>query len=137
MLTEFYTSLEQKVADCCIVPYSILRSSKVYELTPYITETNEIFFTHAWLVNEKFYQTLPADLQETLGKSIKEAQDILWDMAIETEKNDREFLKSQGIKIYQMDEEFKQKLYDSRMPVYEYLFQNYPGIEDLLKKIER
>ena len=136
MLTEFYTSIEQGVADSCIVPYSILKATKVYELTPYIVETNDIMFTHAWYINEEFYQSLPEDLQKILCDSVKEAQNYLWDLAIAQEQTDKAFLQESGIKVNVADEEFRQILRDLGEPLHDWYADKYPGIEPIIEKIK-
>ena len=135
MLTEFYSSMEQGVADSCIVPCSILQSTKVYELTPYVVETNDILFMHAWYINENSYQNLPEDLQQILNESVKEAQDYLWDLALEKGEQDKEFLISEGVTFNEIDDEFKTKLRELCKPLYDWYDEEFPGTGALIEKI--
>lgn len=56
-------------------PYTTAISSKFYEVQKYITEIHYLIWSGPIIVSERFYQGLPADLQEALHRAGEEAAD--------------------------------------------------------------
>ena len=60
---EVYTSLQTGVVDGQMNPISIIAMAKFQEVQKYITLTNHLYAPYVWVINPKFYNDLPADLQ--------------------------------------------------------------------------
>ncbi|WP_312831672.1 TRAP transporter substrate-binding protein [Sedimentibacter saalensis] len=135
-LTELFSSLEQGVVDAQENPYSTIETSKFYEVQDYILQTNHIFTTHGWYMNEKFFQTMPADYQQIVTESASEAIDYCFEINIEAESNSKKILEDAGVKIIVPDEAFKTEIVKSSTPAREYFYKEYPGSQDWAKKVE-
>lgn len=136
-LSETYTALETKVADGQDNPYATDRASSFFEVQKYILATNHMFSPIEWVINEKFYQSLPKELQDILNSCIKDAAEFEWDLSIETEKKDKEFLKAKGMIISDCTPEMRKKMIDkvAAAGVYDWLYEKYPGTKELAEEI--
>lgn len=70
---EVFTALQQGVIDGQENPYTTAQTSKFYEIQKYITEIHYMIWTGPLLISEKFYQGLPADLQDAVSRAGQEA----------------------------------------------------------------
>ena len=64
--TETYTALQQKVVDGEENSISSIKFGKLNEVQKYLTLDGHSFGVDFVLINEKFYQSLPKDLQKTI-----------------------------------------------------------------------
>jgi tripartite ATP-independent transporter DctP family solute receptor len=136
-LSEVYTALETKVADGQDNPYATDRASSFFEVQKYILATNHMFSPIEWVINEKYYQSLPKELREVLDSCVKEAADNEWKLAMESEKQDKEFLKSKGMTITECTPEMRKQMIDKVTAggVYDWLYNKYPGTKELAEEI--
>ncbi|NYB72771.1 TRAP transporter substrate-binding protein [Sedimentibacter hydroxybenzoicus DSM 7310] len=135
-LTELFSSLEQGVVEAQENPYATIETSKYYEIQDYILETNHIFTTHGWYMNEKFFQSLPQELQEVVINAANEAISYTFDINIEQENNSVQILKDAGIKIVVPDEAFKSQLVEAAEPSREFFYNEYPGSKEWAEMVE-
>ncbi|WP_231119170.1 TRAP transporter substrate-binding protein [Rhodovulum sp. MB263] len=70
---EVFPALQQGVIDGQENPYTTAISSKFYEVQKYITEIHYLIWSGPIIVSERFYQGLPADLQQALDRAGEEA----------------------------------------------------------------
>jgi TRAP-type C4-dicarboxylate transport system substrate-binding protein len=77
-------------------------SAKPY--TNYVNETHHNIFATVVVTNEKFFQSLPKDLQELLSKEIKILTKAERRLSIELEVKNREALKKEGVKFVKFSE---------------------------------
>ncbi|MDK2823927.1 MAG: TRAP-type transport system periplasmic protein [Clostridia bacterium] len=134
--SELFTALEQKVVDGQDNPYATVRASSFYEVQPYMVHTGHLFTPCPWILNEKFYQSLPEDYQKIVTEAAEEAIKYNWEISKANEDADIQFLKEQGVEIVIPDAEFKAKLMDSQKVNDQWWFDKYPGAEELCKKID-
>lgn len=66
---EVYTALQQGTIDAQENPIELIYSNKFYEVQKYVVLTNHIFQNIVWIMNEDFYQSLPADLQKVVDEA--------------------------------------------------------------------
>lgn len=135
-LTELFSSLEQGVVEAQENPYATIETSKYYEIQDYILETNHIFTTHGWYMNEKFFQSLPQELQQVVINAANEAISYTFDINIEQENNSVQILKDAGIKIVVPDEAFKSQLVEAAKPSREFFYNEYPGSKEWAEMVE-
>jgi len=70
---EVYTSLQTGVVDGQMNPISIITMAKFQEVQKYITLTNHLYAPYVWVINPKFYSSLPADLQNVVSDAARTA----------------------------------------------------------------
>jgi tripartite ATP-independent transporter DctP family solute receptor len=61
--TETYTSLQTGVVDGQENPVGSILSGKIYEVQKYVTLDGHVYGVDWFIINEKFFKSLPADLQ--------------------------------------------------------------------------
>lgn len=135
-LSELFTALEQKVVDGQDNPYATVRASSFYEVQPYMVHTAHLFTPNFWIINEKFFQSLPEEYQKVVTEAADEAIKYNWKISEERENDDKKFIESQGVKIVMPDEEFRTKLIESQKVNDEWWFTNYPGSKELVEWID-
>ena len=129
-MTELYTALETKVVDGQDNPYSTVKSMGWWEVQPYQLESRHIFSPTSVLVNGKFYEKLPADMQKLFKDVMMETIQMSWDLSEEDEQESIAFLKSKGVTIIVPDDAFKQQMRDASKVVYEWFDKEVPGSKD-------
>jgi len=134
-LSELFTALEQRVVDGQDNPYATVRASSFYEVQPYMVHTGHLFTPNFWILNEKFFQSLPEEYQTVITEAADEAIRYNWKISEEREEADKKFLEEQGVKIVMPDEEFRRKLVESQKVNDQWWFETYPGSEELVEFI--
>ena len=74
--TETYTALQTRVVDGQENPVPTILMAKLHEVQKYITLDGHVYGVDYFAVNEKFFQSLPADLQYILLDSAKIASGV-------------------------------------------------------------
>ncbi|WNS76605.1 DctP family TRAP transporter solute-binding subunit [Bacillus sp. DTU_2020_1000418_1_SI_GHA_SEK_038] len=116
---ELYTALQQKTYDAMESPISIYYTSKMYEVQDYLTLSGHFYAATILVMNEKFYNELPEDLQKVVTEAAKEFQTDQRKLA---QKQDTDFLvklEESGMKINDLTEEQKNAFREASKPVYE------------------
>lgn len=131
---EVITSLQQGIIDGQENPIINNVYNGAYEVQKYLSLTRHFYNPSVLLINEKFYQKLPSDLQEVISKAAKEARDYQRDLTHqEEEKALKEVSKKFGLQVnYEPDIEAFIK---SVEPVYKEFAEKLGGW-DVINKIK-
>ena len=129
-MTELYTALETKVVDGQDNPYSTVKAMGWWEVQGYMLESRHIFSPTSALVNGKFFNGLPADMQKLFADVMKETVQMSWDLSEKDEQESIDFLKSKGIKVIVPDAAFKQQMSDASEVVYQWFDKEVPGSKE-------
>ena len=86
--TELYEALQQKTVDAQETPLSLMYAQKFYEVQKYLTLTGHTYSPWPVVINKKFYDGLPEDLQK-----------VVMDAAVETREYNRELSKEDEEKV--------------------------------------
>lgn len=70
--SEVYTALQQKTVDANVDPVSVLYSEKDWEISKYLTITNLQDNIGVVVINQKFFDSLPRDLQQDVTTAAKQ-----------------------------------------------------------------
>jgi C4-dicarboxylate-binding protein DctP len=118
---EIYTSISTGVIDGLGHTPSIMVDQRYYEVAKYVTLDNSMGVANLYLINENFYQSLPADLQAILKQGAELGANVEFGLA--TYKNRVESLdtlEENGVEIHTLSEaeraRFKQQAQDSVIP---------------------
>jgi len=98
--TEVYTALQQKVVDGMENPPGLFYSMKFYEQQKFLTLNRHLYSIHTAIINERFFQGLPAELRQLVMSSAHLATTIGRSQAFLLERSAIENLKKQGIQVY-------------------------------------
>jgi len=94
---EVPTALQQKVIDGQENPYATIDGQKFYETQKYVTEIHYMIWTGPLIINNEFYNALPADLQAAVDKAGIEAAQFGRDYATESEENAKNQIEAKGM----------------------------------------
>ena len=93
---EVMSSVDQGVIDGGDSPLADITSTKVYEKCPNITLTGHILVIHSLFINEKLYQSMPAEHKKWVQEAAAESADYVWKLVEEVDKKSAEEIKSNG-----------------------------------------
>lgn len=109
--TKLYDALKGHVVDAQETPLSLMYSMKFYEVQKYLTLTGHTYSPWPVVINKKFYDGLPADLQKVVMEAAVEARDYNRKLSKEDEVKALELLTQQGMTVTVLSdgqkEEFK------------------------------
>ena len=118
--SELYTALQQGVVDGQENGFTLVYTSKFYEVQKYMSLTGHVRSMCAVLVNKDFYDTLDPELQQIVADG---AQKYLVVQQRQYEKEDsanfRTSLEEAGMQINEITPENLQKFKDAVQPVYD------------------
>ncbi len=135
-MSEVFTSLEQGVIEGQDNPLSTFRQEGWYTVSKDIYETNHMVSSIEILGNDEFLESLPEEDREVFEKAAKLTAQRAWDIYEQSIKDDKVFLKEQGINITEPSEEDYEKMREMVKPVYDYLYEKYDWAEDLIERIQ-
>ena len=131
---ETYTALQQGTVDAEGNTYSLLNSAKHGEVLKFFTNSEHNYSMHILMMNKEYYDSLPADIQNFVTESGKEAVAYQRSIAAEVEEASKQEFLAQGIKIYTMTAEEKQEMIDLTRPVWDQFATVIP--QDLVRLIQ-
>lgn len=129
---EAYSALQMNVVDGMETPLSGLTDMNFGEVTKYVLKTNHIWGAFTIIINEQFYQTFPADLQEQIATCGKEAVRYCYEIAKEADEGYQKFWEEKGIVFNELSDDDKTKLAELMGPVRDKWAEGGPGRRELL-----
>jgi len=133
---EIYNSLETNVVDGQDNPYSTVRSTGWWEVQKYMLETHHMFVANPWLVNKKFFESMPADLQKVFMDNVAKAIEHNWSISEKDDLESKQFIESKGLKIVTPGPELRAKMKASLKDFYEWYYKFVPGSKEIIAKME-
>lgn len=136
---ELYTALQQGVVDGEENPTSMIQVAKIYEVQKYLTLDGHVFGVNPLVISEKFYQSLPEDLQKIVADCARLAVMSYRGFIEYGNGVDLEDLAKKGMEIYQpTPEELEQFRQATQGSVREYVSGEIgeEWISKLLKAVE-
>jgi TRAP-type transport system periplasmic protein len=101
--SELYLALQTGTVEGQDNPLPTTENAKLYEVTDQIVLTDHMV-NDVWpTVNEEFWQTLPADIQEAIVEAWKVARDEATQAVVAAETEAVPFLEEQGLEVYEPD----------------------------------
>lgn len=127
--TDVYSSLEQHQFDGQENTISNIYSKGYYKFQPYLTLSNHGYLGYSVIVNNKFWKTIPADIQKQILAALLET--TLWNMDESKNMNEIQLVemkKNTHISIYELPNESKIRWIEKFQPLYQEVAQQV-GIE--------
>ncbi|MBI2205827.1 MAG: TRAP transporter substrate-binding protein [Candidatus Rokubacteria bacterium] len=100
---EVFGALQQGVVDGQENPFMNIYTAKLYEVQKHLALTSHMWDVYDLMVNEKFFQSLDAELQKVVLAAGREACDFGWN---EVKKDNADFLsklKAAGMQVTKLD----------------------------------
>jgi len=121
--SEVYNALEQGVVDGQENTASNIYTKKFYEVQKYMSFSNHGYLGYAVIMNQKFWDKLPKDIQATLSKILREVTVKVREKAVELDKEQaaliRAYAKKSGkLEIFDLNAAQIKALQDAVTPVH-------------------
>jgi tripartite ATP-independent transporter DctP family solute receptor len=102
-ITEVYTALEQKTIDGTIGPTTTLYPIKHWEVAKYLTIMPFQYNPMPFMINDKFFKSLPADLQQVVQKAADDS--TAWEIAQQAQEASRDatLMQQHGVHVNTLD----------------------------------
>jgi len=137
--SEVYNALEQGVVDGQENTASNIYTKKFYEVQKYMTFSNHGYLGYAVIINQKFWDKLPKDIQASLSKILKEVTEKVREKAVELDKTQsaqiRAYAEKSGrLEIFDLNAAQVKALQDAVTPVHDQFSDVVPA--SWIKKIK-
>ncbi len=137
--SEVYNALEQGVCDGQENTASNIYTKKFHEVQKYMTFTNHGYLGYAVIMNQKFWDKMPKNLQDKLTKILMEVTEKVREKAVELDQQQtdliKEYVKKGGnLKLYTLDAKQIKVLQDAVTPVHNQFSDIIPA--EWIKKIK-
>jgi tripartite ATP-independent transporter DctP family solute receptor len=120
--SELFGALKSKTVDGQENALSLVDLFKYHQVQKHVTVDNHVYAVSAMIINDKFYQSLPPDLQQVIDKAQKLALSVNRGVSRYTDHMAIDNLKKQGMEVHVTSlkerEQFKNK---AQGPVVEWL----------------
>ncbi len=117
VMGEVYTALQMGVIDGQENPISTIAYWKLYEVQKYVTLDGHVYTTQIVVVNDKFYQSLPAPIREVLKRTVQLSQNVARGTALLYNATKLDLLREKGMTITPLSDEAKQQFMMKGQPV--------------------
>ncbi len=116
---DIYVGLEKNTIDGFYGGSEMLVSMKLAEYAKYVNTNLSMVYGLSYLaMNQKVWDSLPADVQEVFNELEEWGQNLLMESFDEGEKSAREFAASEGCQFTDIDEVELQRIYEVSKPVF-------------------
>lgn len=117
--TEVYKGLETQEIDGQENTISNIYSKRLYQVQQHLTISNHGYLGYTVMVNRKFWENLPNDIQKKVNEAMRET--TLWNMEEAEKMNDQQLQdikKNSTIQIYHLTEQQKKEWLRTFQPLY-------------------
>lgn len=136
--SELYIGLQQGLVNSQENPLDIFLSSNFYEQQKYVINTKHLVFVATILMNQEVWDSLPADLQETLDECFAEISSYGTKIAQEAEADNLKIVHEKGVTVVELNDETLAQMREKAQPVYD-MVRNAVGdelVDEYLAAIE-
>lgn len=134
---ELFTALQQKTVEGQENPINLIYASKFQEVQKYLSVTGHVYGTACLFINNDFFNSLPADLQDIVQKAADNTVDYQRQLCTEQDEEYLEELKK-VMEVYELTPEEKQVFIDKAQVVYdEFINKNGSELVDLAKSYNK
>ncbi len=130
---EVYMALQQGVVDGQENPVSVIEAMKFNEVQKYLTLDGHVYSILPILINDKFFMSLPPDIQKTIADIARTATTVQRGQNVKKVYDGVKSLQDKGMEVYSPTEkELKMFREKSQKPVLEFLDKTFTD-----KKIDK
>lgn len=116
--SELYTALQQGTFDAQENPYENILFQKFYEVQDYVYNTHHIYTPYPCLINEDFYNSLPADYQQILTECVAEAIEYQRGLCETLDTDARAQMEAAGVQFIDPSDALKAEMVEACTNVY-------------------
>ena len=127
--SEIFTSLQQKTVEGQENPYTNSANMSLQEVCSYVTETNHVYSMTTFIMDQKFFSSLPADYQAAIEEAAAAAGDVCTELYLESAEQAKQVFVDAGATIYEVDLKEWQDAMDG------FVEENYPNLMEYYNMI--
>ncbi len=116
--TKVYASLQNHTVDAEDTPLSLMYAQKFYKVQKYLTLSGHTYSPWPLVINKKFFDGLPADLQQVVRDAAIETRDYNRKVSREDEVKALKLLKEQGMEVTELSVEQKAEFKEAMNGIY-------------------
>lgn len=121
--TDVYSGLQLNMISGVENPLGALVDMKWYEVQDYLIMSNHIMYLEGVFVNDKYFNSLPEDLQAILSETIAEMHDYAFELQDKANEEAGATL-ANHVEVVQLSDEQVEKFRTAALPVRDYFKQN-------------
>ena len=121
--TDVYSGLQLNMVSGVENPLGALVDMKWYEVQDYLIMSNHIMYLEGVFFNDKYFNSLPEDLQVILKETIDEMHDYAYDLQKKANE-DAEKVLAENVKVINLSDEQTAKFKAAALPVRDYFKKN-------------
>jgi len=129
---ELYTALQQKTVDAQENPIPLIYTSKFYEVQKYCSLSRHVYAATALLVNDKWFNSLPKDLQKVLQDAAIIYRTEQRKLSDKQDSEMLEALKKNGMKVNDITPADKKAFVSATAGVYSEFAKTVKGGQELI-----
>lgn len=127
--SEVFGSLESGAIDGQENPIDVVRNNSLYEIAPFITETNHIYGNFHMQFSEARYQEYPAAVREALEQAADEISEWYGEETSKRLSEDKKFLEEHGTEFFEVE------IAEWRAKTTDLVSQSDPRVQEWVEKI--
>lgn len=124
---EVYTALQQGTVDAEGNTFSLLNDAKHTEVLKYAIDSAHNYSMHMLMMNKKYFDSLPADIQKAIREAGHEALVYQRGITADLEKKATEAFVAKGIKIHTLSAEQRAEFRKLTMPAWDEFKSQIPA----------
>ncbi|WP_350655727.1 TRAP transporter substrate-binding protein DctP [Psychrobacter sp. S1-30-MNA-CIBAN-0213] len=121
--TDVYSGLQLNMVSGVENPLGALVDMKWYEVQDYLIMSNHIMYLEGVFLNDKYFNSLPEDLQIILSETIDEMHDYAFELQKKANEDAGKVL-AENVKVMQLSNEQTAKFKAAALPVRDYFKKN-------------
>jgi TRAP-type transport system periplasmic protein len=129
--SEVFTALQTGVMDGEENPFTQIYSAKFQEVQKYLSLTGHVYTPAYVVVGSKKWSSYPEDVRKVLEDTAKEAQDFVYKVAAQDDKDLLDKLKAAGMQVNEAD---KDAFIKASKPVYDEFAAEVPGSKEIIDR---
>lgn len=127
--SEVFGSLESGAIDGQENPIDVVRNNSLYEIAPYVTETNHIYGNFHMQFSEARFQEYPAAVRDALEQAADEISVWYGEETTKRLSEDKKFLEDNGTEFFQVD------IAEWRAKTVDLVSQSDPRVQEWVEQI--
>ncbi|WP_078428245.1 TRAP transporter substrate-binding protein [Alkalihalobacterium alkalinitrilicum] len=113
---EVYTSLQQGTIDGLTTTVPLMYDAQFYEVSEYLTLTQHVLFPYILFINNDFFESLPADLQDVVLEAADEMIQFARELVVEQETKALENMLAEGVELHELTPEQIEQFREAVVP---------------------
>lgn len=135
-MAEVFTSLQTGVFDGCDAVYTAVTDYSWFEPANYILESDHAFSASAICISTKTWDKLSDAQKAAIEEACVVVSDAAWAAAEQNEADAKQICVDEGVEIIEPSAEFHDQMVTATYKVWEDMFANVDGMEDLYNRIK-